>query len=174
MYRNIVTGNGYKVYTPNRICSRTKFYRYWEVHHSNVVVRKPSKDICGTCFKFSLLYCQRIELIRKNNTERYRNNIFYSDDSNDEFNKDNNGPSCIPCLSLEEIDDEFLKASKHVSEAKSMRQYFKIVEQEAKENAPGKVDVEKVCVCIIIDYAQNLEMPSYRSSQPVCIQYHPN
>ena len=162
MYRNnIVTSNGYKVYTPNRICSRTKFYRCWEVHHSNVVVQKPSKDICGTCFKFSLSYRERIQLIRKNDAERHHNNIFYSNDSNDEFNKDNNSPSCTPCLSLEEIDDEFLGVSKHVAEAKSMQECFKLVEEEVKENAPGKVDVEKVCVCIIIDYAQNLEMPSY-------------
>ena len=61
-----------------------------------------------------------------------------------------------------------------MEEAKSMREYFKQVEKEAKANAPGKVEVEKVCVCIIIDYAQNLEMPSYRSDQPVCIQYHAN
>ena len=47
-------------------------------------------------------------------------------------------------------------------EAKSMREYYKKVEAEAKANAPGKVDVEKfVCVCIIIDYAQHLEMSSY-------------
>ena len=55
-----------------------------------------------------------------------------------------------------------------------MREYFKQVEKEAKANAPGKVEVEKVCVCIIIDYAQNLEMPSFRSDQPVCIQYPAN
>ena len=139
-----------------------------------MVVRKPSRDICGTCFKFSHRYRERINLIRKADVERHRNSIFFSDDSNDEFGADNNVISCTPCPSLEDIDDEYLKVAKHVEEAKSMREYFKQVEEEAKANAPGKVEVEKVCVCIIIDYAQNLEMPSYRSSQPVCIQYHPN
>merc|ERR1712032_880433 len=50
------TGNGYPVHEPKRICSRTNFYMYWRNHHSNVVVRKPSKDICGVCFKYNTFY----------------------------------------------------------------------------------------------------------------------
>ena len=39
-----------------------------------------------------------------------------------------------------------------------MREFFDEVEKEAKEKAPGKVDVQEVCIVIIIDFAQNLDL----------------
>ena len=44
-----------------------------------------------------------------------------------------------------------------------MRTFFGELEKEAKEKAPGKVDL---CIVIIIDFAQNLDLPSFRSDQP--------
>jgi hypothetical protein len=31
----------------------------WEEHYRNIVVRKPSKDICGVCYQFHLTIGRR-------------------------------------------------------------------------------------------------------------------
>jgi hypothetical protein len=36
------------------ICSWGYFWSYWSRNHSNLIVRKPSKDICGLCYQFHL------------------------------------------------------------------------------------------------------------------------
>merc|ERR1712032_1695723 len=47
-----------------------------------------------------------------------------------------------------------------------MRNLFHVLEKEAKDNSPLDVDDDEVCLVIIIDFAQNLEMPSFREDQP--------
>jgi hypothetical protein len=32
----------------------TAFWNYWKEHYRNIVVRKPSRDICGICYEFCL------------------------------------------------------------------------------------------------------------------------
>ena len=37
-----------------QIYSWTSFYNYWKKNHSNMIVRKPSNDICATCYKYHM------------------------------------------------------------------------------------------------------------------------
>ena len=53
-----------------------------------------------------------------------------------------------------------------------MRDLFTKLEEEAKVNSPENIAVGQVCLVVIIDYAQNLEMPSFQEDQLVCITYH--
>jgi len=159
---------------PKRICSRTNFYLYSRKHHSKVVLRKPSKDICGICFKYNLYYRQRVQEKKKEEEERVRNGIIFGDDDEYEYNDDNdnnngNDIDCQPCSIPEEVDQQFLEVTEHIKEAQSMRDLFHELEIEAKQNSPEIVKVEQVCLVIIIDYAQNLETPSFREDQPVRI-----
>jgi hypothetical protein len=32
----------------------TAFWNYWKERYRNIVVRKPSRDICGICYEFCL------------------------------------------------------------------------------------------------------------------------
>ena len=163
--------DGYKVYKPNQICLRTKFYQYWREKHSNVVVRKPSMDICGTCFKFNMLYYQDMQRRRKEAEDQVQNKIIFGDDNYDEFNNeyDADNVQCDQYDSQEATNLRLIKISEHVNKAKSMTEFFDEVEKEAKEKAPGKVDVHEVCIVIIIDFMQNLDLSSFWSNQPVSI-----
>jgi hypothetical protein len=35
-------------------CSLTTFWNYWKPNHANIIVCKPSKDICGVCYQFHI------------------------------------------------------------------------------------------------------------------------
>jgi hypothetical protein len=37
-----------------KVCSWGFFWGYWRQNHSTIIVRKPSKDICGLCYQFHL------------------------------------------------------------------------------------------------------------------------
>ena len=49
------------------ICSWWSFCNYWKKNHSNMIVRKPSNDICATCYKYHMwqkggrMFCHGIE-----------------------------------------------------------------------------------------------------------------
>ena len=115
-----------------------------------------------------MLYRQDMQRRRKAAEDQVRNGIIYGDDDYDEFNDefDADNVQCTRCESQEAADLRLVEVSEHVNAAISMRKFFEEVEREAKEKAPGKVDPEEVCICIIIDYAQNLDLPSFRSDQP--------
>ena len=63
-------------------------------------------------------------------------------------------------------ENAYLKICHHIYEANSMRSCFHDLDKQAKKNSPDKVPVRSVCVTIIIDYAQNLELPSMNANQP--------
>ena len=53
-----------------------------------------------------------------------------------------------------------------------MQDLFTKLEEEARVNFPENDAVGQVCLVIIIDYAQNLEMPSFQEDQLVRTAYH--
>ena len=93
-----------------------------------------------------MLYHQDMQRRRKAAEDQVRNGIIYGDDDYDEFNDkyDADNIQCTQCESQEAADLKLVKVSEHVNAAISMRKFFEEVEQEAKEKAPEKVDIEEV------------------------------
>jgi hypothetical protein len=46
---------------PKQVWCRQSFNKYWSHNHPKLIVRKPSKDICSVCYKFS--FCIKGKLI---------------------------------------------------------------------------------------------------------------
>jgi hypothetical protein len=55
-------------------CSRASFLNFWNGEHSNIIVRKPSKDICGICYQFHI----------GNRSKRSNDNRLDSDDEDND------------------------------------------------------------------------------------------
>ena len=59
-----------------------------------------------------------------------------------------------------------VRINQHYSEAVSMCTFFRKIEKQSKANSRHRVQAKFVVLTIIIDYAQNMEMPSLRKDQP--------
>jgi hypothetical protein len=172
-----------KTYLP--ICALSTFQEHRKKNFPKLMIRKPTKDICGICFKLKIHHKTRNNVL---NVDRCRE-ISYDDD-NELESPDHNGDSMevnneddnpdnevqydnyghnrehVQRMSHDELDDKeksLLDAAKHVEEAQSMRELAnrKILERRETANKPRSERVVTVCC----DYAQNGELPSYGNKQ---------
>ena len=49
------------------ICSRRQFDRFWKQHYPEMVIRKPTKDICDECYSF--YNCQKYKAAKKKSVD---------------------------------------------------------------------------------------------------------
>ena len=94
-------------------------------------------------------------------------NHFYCkpcDDDGDSNNKDDDDEHGFDSDS--DGEKEFLAVAKHIQEAKSMRDYVSYHTQQAKRCTIQEVEDSDMHIQIVVDFCQNLEMPSFRSVQP--------
>ena len=54
----------------------------------------------------------------------------------------------------------------HINEAQSMRQQARIAVGQAKEDTDNKVPVEHMHIVVIVDFYQNVQLPSHKKDQP--------
>ena len=65
------------------ICSWKSFHNYWKKNHSNMIVRKPSNDICATCYKYHMwqkgggMFCHEI---KEDDDSEYEDDYNHGDD----------------------------------------------------------------------------------------------
>jgi hypothetical protein len=144
-------------------CSLTAFWNYWEEHYGNIVVRKPSKDICGVCYQFHL--GNRKAVAKTSDTDpvgAITNTSSTSDD--DEANDDNDGTEG------EREDLETLevanKIKNHIEDATSMRELSQKAIEDAKTATRDNVLDQDLKITLVVDYCQNMEMPFFGKDQP--------
>ena len=143
---------------PKQVCCRQSFNNYWSYNHPKLIVRKPSKDICSVCYKFSLLYRRKIDRRRRQAADNDDN--IDSDDDDDEDNSDDDD------LDDDELEEAMVKVGRHIEEARSMRELLGVLHAEAQKCTEDGVDDEEMCIVLIIDFCQNMEMPSFNGTQP--------
>ncbi len=142
-------------------CSLTTFWNYWKRNHANIIVRKPSKDICGVCYQFHI-----------GNRRAGEQGIDNGLDSDDE---DDNAaiPTESERLSLESKriarDLETLETAKmirqHIEDATSMRELCQKAIEDAKRSTRNNLADKETVITIVVDYCQNMEMPFFRKRQ---------
>ena len=98
-----------------QICSWWGFNNYWKKNYSHIIVRKPSNDICATCYQYHMwqkgggMFCHGIEGIEEKEEDDdsdYESDFDHEDDwdpeelvigseeednNNDDMDKDANG-----------------------------------------------------------------------------------
>jgi hypothetical protein len=145
-------------------CSWTAFWNYWKRQHANIIVRKPSKDICGICYQF--------HIGNRKAKRACSNDHLHSDDEDDDDS------DAIPTDSERESreaerlakDLETLATAQmikqHIEDSTSMRELCqKVIEDAKKATRDNSVD-EEMIITIVVDYCQNMEMPFFGKDQP--------
>jgi hypothetical protein len=146
-------------------CSWSAFWNYWQREHTNIIVRKPSKDICGICYQFHIGN-------RKAAGKQCRN----EDDSDDSEDEDDDEaiPTETERLALERKriarDLETLATARmikqHIEDSTSMRELCQKAMEDAKTATRENVEDDKMVITIVVDYCQNMEMPFFGKDQP--------
>jgi hypothetical protein len=148
-----------------QVCSWGFFWNYWNRHHSKIVVRKPSKDICGLCYQFHL--GDRTTASSSTDVSDDSSLHHDSDDENENEKEDDND---IANALMEERERETQKIAnkikQHIEDATSMRVLCQKAIEEAKTATRENVADEDMVITLVADYCQNMEMPFFGKDQP--------
>jgi hypothetical protein len=147
------------------VCSWAFFWGYWRRNHSKIIVRKPSKDICGLCYQFHL---GARSTALSPGTPRTPNDdsSIHSDNDNDEADEDDDEDGTL----MEERERETERIAnaikQHIEDATSMRALCRTAIEEAKTATKNNVADEDMVITLVADYCQNMEMPYFGKDQP--------
>jgi hypothetical protein len=127
---------------------------------TNIIVRKPSKDICGVCYQF--------HIGNRKASKHSSEDDSCSDDDDDDDDDDENDATDDD--QHQRQDQETLDIAKmikqHIEEAQSMRQLCQKVIEDAKRATRDNAVDEEMVVTIVVDFCQNMEMPFFGKDQP--------
>jgi hypothetical protein len=131
-----------------------------------MVVRKPSKDICGLCYQFHL--CDRTTTSTPNNLDDDESSL-QSDDKNE---GDNDKDGALMEARKRETQKIVNEIKQHIEDATSMRALCQKVIEEAKTATKNDVADEEMVITLVADYCQNMEMPFFGKDQPSETYYY--
>jgi hypothetical protein len=150
---------------PGSHCSWSAFWCYWKRQHANIIVRKPSKDICGICYQFH---------IGNRKASRQCSDDPHSGSEDEDDDHDAIIPTESERLALEKTriarDAETLKTAKmikqHIEDSTSMRELCQKAIEDAKTATKENLEDEEMVITVVVDYCQNMEMPFFGKDQP--------
>ena len=159
-----------------------------------MIIRKSSEDICAVCYKFELH-----DKYNKEDDDDEDDSDYEEEDEEDEEEEDDDNSDDddsdeednVPGVEDSDddgeedeagedgfTDEERLRAervaqlSQHLTQAQSMRLLVQLLTAEAKKCTAYQVIVSLMCITLIIDYCQNLHMPSFMKDQPGETYFH--
>jgi hypothetical protein len=121
---------------PKQVCCRQSFNNYWSQNHPKLIVRKPSKDICSVCYKFSLLYRRKVGKRRRQAADN--GDGIDSDSDNDEDDTDDDDPDD------DELEQAIITVGNHIEAARSMRELLDFLHAQAQKCTKDSVDDEEM------------------------------
>jgi hypothetical protein len=134
-----------------QVCSWATFRRFWNREFPNLLIPRPSEDICGLCYTFA-------------QGHKYRSHAAAQpiDSDNDEPSIDDDSTA----KTLDERENLLLEAAQHVREAQAMRKFAQEKTAQAKDDAEQKRPRSESTKTLFADYSQGAELPYFGSEQP--------
>ena len=152
----------------DHVCSWGFFWSYWNRNHPKLIVRKPSKDICGLCYQFHLGQ-------RKMTTSSSIIQNYPDDDDSSLQSRDGNDDDEEGTL-MEARERETQKIANniknHIDDAASMRELSQKAIEDAKTATRENIAAENMVITLVADYCQNMEMPFFGKDQPGKTYYY--
>ena len=172
-------------YYKEDVPSWTAYRTFWEKEYGQLKVSKPSEDICGYCFKFhnsykfkqaqqraqlrdeasnDLLLCLPGEILPMPNSEL---------ETTSTSQEGTPGPRQVVSVEVE-ADAEILEnerflikeASEHVKMASAQQKLVSNKIELARSDGKNQVPHRDRTYTLIVDYAQNMELPWFGETQP--------
>lgn len=137
---------------PGPICGWSAFLNIWKTELPLVRIRPKSEDTCGECFIF-------------------KNRIKYNEYTA-MTNEDDSDADVLEEEHFEQEESLVQKAYEHVEAARTMRLTIDQRIEDAQNDENIDMEHENRNYCLIVDYAQNLELPHLGEEQPGEIYYY--
>jgi hypothetical protein len=161
-------------------CAFSSYMAYWHEHYPKLRVQKASEDLCSKCFKYVTNMAgqkDKLDAKMKAREEELQEAFDEAKElaSEDEpeltlesFLKENPEVALAAQSTPEEdaIAEEIEKITLHVREAQSQRELVNELLAKSKEDALNDVPHCKRTYTFCADYAQNMDVPSFRGEQP--------
>ena len=140
------------------------FLQFWGDFYPQVVIQRPTADICDECFVFANQH--KYSKRKKEEAEEK------ADDSDDGLSElvsrvrlDDNEEQA----EQQESEQRVLDAAKHVERARKQRELFNAKKREAKTDK-DKPRCDR-SYCFVADFAQNMSVPNFAADQPGATYY---
>ena len=180
----------------NDFVSFPTYYYKWKNSFPKLKVSKPVEDICPYCYAFANRhrYLANRALGRDNDDDNddavvdednlsADNDDFLSnsdnsddDDTNTGLPSSSHGDAVVNPEAAARPDDEerelmLLEAAVHIKMARAQRALYQLKVELAVAAALAKRDHSEMVFTLVVDYGQNMELPSYRKEQPGVTYY---
>ena len=155
------------------------FFNYWKSNFSHLKVSKPSHDIYKECYIFFNCNKYFSSATEKAGSESnwdnkeeeeedsdWDNNKEEVENSDNDEDKGNNLIMAEGCNRGLHNEAQILKATMHVKNAKSMRDYLNAKIRIAREDIVNNIPWQERHNCLIGDYAQYMHLPFFGKRQP--------
>ena len=131
------------------LISGRSFNRFWNKYFPWLIIRRPSTDVCGECYKFY-------------------NRMKYKAGGGDATEAA--GVAVTQCITvssdIKASEGAIDEAKRHVVNARVMRETANARVNEALQDEEKNVSWGERHDCIVVDYCQNMELPFFGGTQP--------
>jgi hypothetical protein len=148
---------------PNEVVSLTVFVRIWKDKCPLIVIKPKSEDICGDCYVFA----NQLKYGEKRKAGDHGSGSDNEDGNEDELvvDNDNDGEQDDPNIPTR-AEQLIQQAAAHVEAAIAMRKFINKRTEDSQLQKTNNVEHELMCYTIVVDYAQNMDVPHFGSQQP--------
>lgn len=147
------------------LVSWSSFLAFWSNNYRHLIIRRPNHDICPDCY----IAANVLKFGARENADPMLAELLDLEEHEDDCNNEEDDDDAFPermLFSLEERENEILKASKHVILAKRMRELFNSYVTRARLDTSTNVAHALRTYMRIGDYCQKMEMPYFGAEQP--------
>ena len=174
----VVTAEAGKEADPGEYVSFPTYYNMWKRDYKNLKVSRPAEDICKDCYVFANRHRHLAHHGRRGE------DVSDSDDSCSDDNEDAaefaerrpvldlNNPDAASNEVQEERELMLMQAAKHVEMARAQRALYQAKVADAVADATAGKDHTERRYTFVVDYGQNMELPSYNDEQPGITYYY--
>jgi hypothetical protein len=174
----VVTAEEGKEADSGEYVSFPTYYNMWKRDYKNLKVSRPAEDICKDCYVFANRHRHLAHHGRRGE------DVSDSDDSCSDDNKDAaefaerrpvldlNNPDAASNEVQEERELMLMQAAKHVEMARAQRALYQAKVADAVADATAGKDHTERRYTFVVDYGQNMELPSYNDEQPGITYYY--
>jgi hypothetical protein len=177
----VVTAEAGKEADPGEYVSFPTYYSMWKRDFKNLKVSRPAEDICKDCYVFANRHrhLAHHRSVRGEDVSDSDDGDSSSDDTNDaEVDERRTTPVDLDKADAasneaqEEKELMLMQAAKHVEMARAQRALYQAKVADAVADAKeGKEHTERRYT-FVVDYGQNMELPSYKDEQPGITYYY--
>ena len=160
---------------PDPVCSLSIFWKIWKEHCPFIVICPRSEDICGECYVLQNSF--RYGVSKNKQDDDSEDDPLSGDEEEMEEEDtaeahDGNANTDLP-LGIAQDEEAWKgmeslveRAADHVRAAQAMRRAIKEREMESQQLYDSNVEHESMSYTVVIDYAQNLDVPHFGGQQP--------